>query len=90
MSKKRRLGSTERIADGAVLAGDLLIERFTGSAGGGHIKEQQLMRTPPSVLHFYLFHSNVSPPLFIYVVSVRGAERNINGLLLRFPSTGPC
>lgn len=68
------MGSAERIADAAILAGDVLIERFIGSAGGEHIKEQQLIRTPPPfALHFYLFHSNVLPPLFIYLVSVRGA-----------------
>lgn len=70
------MGSAERIADAAILAGDVLIERFIGSAGGEHIKEQQLIRTPPPppfALHFYLFHSKVLPPLFIYLVSVRGA-----------------
>lgn len=46
------MGSAERIADAAILAGDVLIERFIGSVGGGHIKEQQLIRTPlrPSLL----------------------------------------
>lgn len=46
------MGRAERIADTAILAGDVLIERFIGSAGGGHIKEQQLIRTPlrPSLL----------------------------------------
>lgn len=65
LSKKERMGSAERIADAAILAGDVLIERFIGSAGGGHIKEQQLIRTP-FTLPFYLFHSNVLP-LFIYL-----------------------
>lgn len=46
LSKKKGAGGTERIADAAVLAGDVLIERFIGSAGGGHIKEQQLIRIP--------------------------------------------
>lgn len=46
LSKKKRMGSTERIADAAILAGDILIERFIGSVGDGHIKEQQLIRTP--------------------------------------------
>lgn len=44
------MGSAERIADAAILAGDVLIERFIGSAGGEHIKEQQLIRTPPPTL----------------------------------------
>lgn len=46
------MGSAERIADAAILAGDVLIERFIGSVGGEHIKEQQLIRTPlrPSLL----------------------------------------
>lgn len=40
------MGSAQRIADAAILAGDVLIERFTSSAGGGHIKAPQLIRTP--------------------------------------------
>lgn len=60
------MGSAQRIADAAILAGDVLIERFIGSTGGGHIKEQQLIRTP-FALSFYLFHSNVLPLLFIYL-----------------------
>lgn len=49
------MGSAE-IADAAMLAGDVLIERFLGGAGGGHIKVQPLIRTPPLfAFHFYLF-----------------------------------
>lgn len=46
LSKKKQAGGRERIADAAILAGDVLIERFIRSAGGGHIKEQQLIRIP--------------------------------------------
>lgn len=46
MSKYKRAGGTERIADVAIVAGDVFTERFIGSAGGGHIKEQQLIRIP--------------------------------------------
>lgn len=41
------MGSAERIADAAILAGDVLIERFIGSTGGRRIKEEELIRTPP-------------------------------------------
>jgi len=71
------MGSAERIADAVLLAGDVLIERFIGSAGGGHIKVQQLIRTP-FAFHFYLFISNVLLLLFIYLASVKGPERNVN------------
>lgn len=67
LSKKEWMGSAERIADAAILAGDVLIERFIGSAGGGHIKEQQLIRTPLrpftfiySILMSYLFYLFIS------------------------------
>lgn len=54
LSKKERLGSAERIADAAILAGDVLIERFIGSTGGGHIKEQRLIRTPLRLSLFFI------------------------------------
>lgn len=40
------MGSAKRIADAAIFARDVLIERFRGSTRGGHIKEKQLIRTP--------------------------------------------
>lgn len=90
LSKKKRMGSTERIADAAILAGDVLIERFIGSVGDGHIKEQQLIRTPSprlsliySILVSYLF-------LYIYLVCVKGPEWNMNRLLRHFLFTASC
>lgn len=60
------MGSAE-IADAAMLAGDVLIERFIGGAGGGHIKVQPLIRTALSLLFtfIYLFCFNVLPLLFM-------------------------
>lgn len=44
------MGSANRIADAAILVDililDILSGRFTGSAGGGHIKVPWLIRTP--------------------------------------------
>lgn len=71
LSKKERIGIVERKADVAVLLGDEFTEGFLGSEGGGYIKEQQLIKIP-FAFHIYLFNSNVSPLLFIYLVSVRG------------------
>lgn len=88
LSKKKRAGGAERIADAAILAGDVLIERFIGCAGGGHIKEQWLIRIPLplfiySILKSYLF-------LFIYLVPVKWAELKKDWLFLQFPFIVSC
>lgn len=70
------MGSVGRIADAAILAGDVLIERFIGRAGGEHIKDQQLIRTPLrpftfiySILMSYLF--------YLFISALRGGMTRI-------------
>lgn len=82
------MGSAERIADAAILAGDVLIERFIGSAGGEHIKEQQLIRAPPPPPSPFTFIYSIlkSYLLYLFILSLYGGpERNTNWLLLHFP-----
>ena len=81
------MGSAERIADAAILAGDVLIERFIGSAGGEHIKEQQLIRTPPTPSPFtFIYSILMSYLLYLFILSLYGGpERNTNWLLPHFP-----
>lgn len=88
LSKKKRMGSTGGIADAAILAGDVLIERFIGSVGDGHIKEQQLIRTSLSPFTFIYSILMFLILSYIYLVSVRRPERNMNGLAPALPF--PC
>lgn len=59
------MGSAEGKADVAILAGDVLIERFTVSAGGGHIKQQHLIRTPLYSSLVFIYSNAL--PLYLFI-----------------------